>query len=145
MDAIFETERLIPREWTIDDAAAAFAIYGDPEVTRYLGATGEPDPSLAYRQERMPGMVARYTDHPGYGIWAMARRADGAIIGGAGLMTLEEGPEIEFAYSPRRGAWGIGYATDVARGRSPTGSTRSRGESWSESLTRRTSRPTGSC
>ena len=116
MSAIFETDRLILREWTIDDAEAAFAIYGDPEVTRYLGATGEPDPSLAYRQERMPAMVARYTDHPGYGIWAMVRRDDGEIIGGTGLMTLEEGPNVEIAYTLRHDAWGMGYATEVARG-----------------------------
>ncbi len=37
MGAIFETERLIPLEWTLDDAEAAFAISGDPNVTRFLG------------------------------------------------------------------------------------------------------------
>lgn len=116
MGAVFETDRLIMREWTIDDAEAAFAIYGDPEVTRYLGATGEPDPSLAYRRERMPAMVARYAAQPGCGIWAMTRRDDGVIIGGAGLVTLEDGPEVEIAYTLRRDAWGMGYATEVAQG-----------------------------
>ncbi len=111
MGAIFETERLILREWTLDDAEAAFAIYGDPEVTRFLGATGETDPSLAYRRERMPAMIARYSDHPGYGIWAMAVRDSGDIIGGAGLMAIEEGPEVEIAYTLRLDAWGLGYAT----------------------------------
>jgi len=116
MGAVFETERLILREWTLDDAAAAFEIYGDPEVTRFLDATGEPDPSLEYRRERMPAMVARYAEHPGYGIWAMIRREDGDVIGGAGLVTLEEGPEVEIAYTLRRDAWGHGYATEVALG-----------------------------
>jgi ribosomal-protein-alanine N-acetyltransferase len=116
MGAVFETERLILREWTTDDAEAAFAIFGDPEVTRYLGSTGEPDPSLEHRRERMPAMIARYADHPGYGIWAMELKENGDVIGGAGLVTLEDGPEVEIAYTLRRDAWGKGYATEVAIG-----------------------------
>ena len=116
MGAVFETERLILREWTIDEVEAVFAIYGDPEVTRYLGSTGDPDPSLEYRRERMPAMVARYADHPGYGIWAMELKENGDVIGGAGLVTLEDGPEVEIAYTLRRDAWGKGYATEVAIG-----------------------------
>lgn len=116
MGTVFETERLLLREWTIDDAEAAFAIYGDPEVTRYLGSTSEPDPSLEYRRERMPAMIARYAGHPGYGIWAMERKENGDVIGAAGLVPLEDGPDVEIAYTLRRNAWGKGYATEVAIG-----------------------------
>lgn len=116
MRVIFETERLVAREWAPDDAEAAFAIYGDPEVTRYLGATGEPDPNLAYRRERLAGMATRYAATPGYGMWALVERAGGDVIGGAGLLLLEEGPEVEIAYALRRRSWGHGYATEVARG-----------------------------
>jgi len=116
MGATFETERLILREWRIDEAEAVFAIYGDPEVTRFLGSTGEPDPSLEYRRERMPAMIARYADNPGYGIWAMELKESGDVIGGAGLVTLEEGHDVEIAYTLRRDAWGKGYATEVAIG-----------------------------
>ena len=50
---ILETERLIVRRWTLDDVPAAFAIYRDPEVTRYLGSTGLPDLDLASRRARI--------------------------------------------------------------------------------------------
>ncbi len=116
MGVVFETERMILREWGLEDAEAAFAIYGDPEVTRYLGSTGEPDPSLEYRRERMPAMIARYAATPGYGIWVMELKENGDIVGSAGLVTLEEGPEVEIAYTLRRDAWGRGYATEVAIG-----------------------------
>jgi hypothetical protein len=30
------TERVTPRPWTVDDAAAALAVYGDAQVARWL-------------------------------------------------------------------------------------------------------------
>ncbi len=46
MTTVFETDRLIVRHWTEDDAEDAFAIFGDPEVMRYVGDTGEPHPDV---------------------------------------------------------------------------------------------------
>jgi RimJ/RimL family protein N-acetyltransferase len=39
MSAIFETERLLVRPWTLDDVEEAFAIYGDAEVSTFLSWT----------------------------------------------------------------------------------------------------------
>ena len=33
----FETARLVARAWTLQDADAAFAIYGDAETMRFIG------------------------------------------------------------------------------------------------------------
>ncbi len=39
MAVMFETERLIIRDWIPEqDAKQAFEIYGDPEVTRFIGS-----------------------------------------------------------------------------------------------------------
>ncbi len=53
MIAIFETDRLLVRPWTVEDAEAAFVIFGDPEVMRYVGDTGEPHPDIAFTRERL--------------------------------------------------------------------------------------------
>lgn len=112
---IFETERLIAREWTIEDADAAFAIYRDPEVTRYLGGTGQPDPDVAYRRARLERFIKLYDELPGYGLWALVERESGALVGAAELLPLDGGPEVEIGYHLGRPWWGKGYATELAR------------------------------
>ena len=92
MTAILETDRLILRQWTPDDAEAAFAIFGDPEVARFLGATGEPHPDVAYTRERMERLAAHYPKWNGYGSWAAVEKATGEVIGGGGLVELERAP-----------------------------------------------------
>ncbi len=41
MTVVLETDRLLVRLWQASDAEAAFEILGDPDVTRYLGETGD--------------------------------------------------------------------------------------------------------
>ena len=111
---ILETDRLILREWTTDDAEAAFAIYRDPEVTRYLGNSGAPDPDVGYRREWLGRIAARYPEWGGYGLWAAVEKASGEVIGCGELVPLEGGPEVEVGYHLRRDRWGMGYATELA-------------------------------
>jgi ribosomal-protein-alanine N-acetyltransferase len=110
---VLETGRLILREWTVDDAEAAIAISGDPEVTRYLGATGEPHPDIAYTRERLESLSARYPAWNGYGNWAAVEKVTTEVIGGGGLVELENGPDVEVFYHFRRDRWGMGYATEL--------------------------------
>lgn len=114
MKTVLETDRLLVREWTADDAAAAFAVYGDPEVTRYLGGTGEPDPDVATRRERLARIVAKYPGWGGLGFWALVETASGEVMGGAEPVPLEGGPDVEVGYHLRRDRWGRGYATELA-------------------------------
>ena len=113
---ILETDRLILRQWTPDDAEAAFAIFGDPEVSRYLGATGEPHPDVAYTRQRMERLANRYATWNGRGNWAAVEKASGEIIGGGGLVELEGGPDLEVFYHFRRDRWGLGYGTELTKG-----------------------------
>ena len=115
VNVVVETDRLLVREWTTVDAEAAFAVYGDPDVSRYLGGTGEPDPDVASRRERLARIVARYPEWNGLGFWAVVEKAGGEVIGGAELVPLEGGPEVEVGYHLRRDRWGRGYATEVTK------------------------------
>jgi RimJ/RimL family protein N-acetyltransferase len=113
MTNILETERLILRPWSDGDAEAAFAILGDPEVTRYLGEDGKPFADLAATQAWLERIQARYATWGSYGSWAAVEKSSGAVIGGGGLLELEGGPDVEVFYHFRRASWGMGYATEL--------------------------------
>ncbi len=116
----FETERLILRPWTVDDAEDAFAIFGNPEVTQWLGGSGFPD-----RLEQMPAIVerwqARYEElgKQGFGFWASESKETGRVVGGTVLKPLPADnnmptEEIEVGWYLAPPHWGRGYATEAA-------------------------------
>jgi [ribosomal protein S5]-alanine N-acetyltransferase len=114
---IFETERLIVRDWTLDDAEDAFAIYGDPEVTRYLG--GDPyRETVEEVRELLARSIARNAERAPLGSWAVVEKASGSVVGGAILLAapINGSEEIELGYHFAKAAWGKGYATEVSFG-----------------------------
>ena len=84
-------------------------------MTRYLGNSGEPDPDIEHRRERLARIVARYPEWNGLGLWAAVERDTDELIGCGELLPLEGGPEVEVGYHLRRDRWGRGYATELAR------------------------------
>jgi RimJ/RimL family protein N-acetyltransferase len=62
--------------------------------------------------------MARYIGHwqlRGYGLWAVAERASGDLIGHIGYLNPEGGHGFELGWALARGAWGKGYAFEGAR------------------------------
>jgi RimJ/RimL family protein N-acetyltransferase len=112
---LFETSRLMIRHWSVDDAEAAFAIYRDPEVWRYLGG-GEPVADLEAARKMLQRWIERSRERAPCGIWAVIERSSGTPIGSVMLWPLEDGPEVEVGYHFGQFAWGKGYATEAARG-----------------------------
>jgi ribosomal-protein-alanine N-acetyltransferase len=106
-----QTARLRLRPFTPADLDALAAIYGDPDVMRYM-RTGHPAP-----RERVQFVIDYYIrywqEHP-FGLWAVERQADGALIGQCGLFHLDGTPEVEVAYLLAKAAWGRGFATEAA-------------------------------
>lgn len=111
------TERLVLRPWTLAEADVhgAFAIFGDPEVTRFL-TRREVD--LDGQRRGLERLIAGSRSYgAGLGWFALERRAGGGVIGCGLLKPLEDrGPEIEVGYHLARAHWGQGYATEAARG-----------------------------
>lgn len=105
------TERLRLRPYRLDDVAAAFTVFGDPDVMRY--STSGPDPNLAATEAR----VRKLMDHQqsfGFSLWVVEDRATGAVLGDCGLKQLDGGPEIEVGYRLAKPHWGRGYASEAA-------------------------------
>lgn len=105
------TERLELRPPQDADAEALCAIWGDPEVYRYLPF--DQPPSLEGCQKSLGAMRAHWRER-GYGVWMVADRR-GAVLGYCGLRYLEGLSATELLYGYARPAWGQGIATEAAR------------------------------
>lgn len=105
-----ETERLILRPLTLDDAEAEFAWLSDPEVNRYM-------PYALYSNVEDVTKWLEYAsttkDEVHFGF---ERKADGFLIGAGSIGPDEKMPGAwSFGYNLRRDAWNQGYATEAAR------------------------------
>jgi ribosomal-protein-alanine N-acetyltransferase len=116
MTTILETDRLLVRPWETGDVEAAFAILGDPAVTRYLGETGEAFPDRDRVREWLDRIAVRSAEWGKFGSWAAVEKATDTVVGGGGLVELEDGPDVEVFYHFRKASWGLGYATELTRG-----------------------------
>jgi RimJ/RimL family protein N-acetyltransferase len=106
------TERLVLRALREDDLDAYAAIVADPEVMRYVGHGAPVGRGDAWRQIAM--FLGGWTLH-GFGLWGVERRADGALLGRAGLWCPPGWPGVELGWLLAREHWGRGYATEAAR------------------------------
>lgn len=112
MSKILETERLILRRWSLDDAGALFEICRDAEVMRYIG-TRKPYTTLAEAEKFLHWAVA-YQKENGFCRWAVVEKASGKIIGSCGFAYPHATPEVELGYLFDRAVWGKGFATEAA-------------------------------
>ena len=111
MPVIIESERLILRTWESNDASAAFAIWGDPEVMRYVG---DPFADLKTARRALEGAADAQQRH-GVCLWAVIEKATDEVVGACGFHFVAEGPELELAFHFRRAHWGRNLATEAVR------------------------------
>ena len=108
-----ETDRLLLREFTLDDTEAFYQMCTDPAVTRYTG-----DPGMASPDEARAGLLSRpiadYQKH-GFGRWACVLKESGLVIGFAGLKFLDDLQETDIGYRFLSANWGKGLATEACR------------------------------
>lgn len=114
-----ETERLILRDWTADDADPFMAHLNTPAVMRWLGGVQDRSVFDAAMQ-RIEGYRRDY----GHTFWVVERKDDGGhlageLIGFCGLKRSNvEGENVfgmvEVGWRLREDAWGHGYAKEGA-------------------------------
>jgi len=108
-ERILQTERLLLRPITPDDAEAMAAIYADPEVARFVHPLDV---------EGTRAKFVRWADewtNRGYGTFAILDRASGDFLGRAGVKYWPEFDFNEVGWVLRRDAWGRGLGTEAAR------------------------------
>jgi RimJ/RimL family protein N-acetyltransferase len=112
---VLETERLILRGHTKADFEACAALWGDPDVTRFIG--GRP-----FGRDEVWARLLRYVGHwceMGFGFWAVCEKDGGRFVGDLGFADFKRVMEPGFGDTPEMGwalipaSHGKGYASEA--------------------------------
>ena len=105
-----KTDRIGFSKWKKDDLPLAETLWGNPEVTKYICASG------VFSQEDIAGRLEKELDHLrcfGVQYWPIFELATGSLIGCCGLRPYSESIyEIGFHLRPE--FWRQGYAIEAA-------------------------------
>ena len=117
---VFETQRLVAGQWHRDLAEQALAIYGDPEVTRWLD--GVVQNSVESMEAYIERLIQRNRNWPmHWGSWPIFHKESRQLIGTMMLKPIpgdDQGnltDDIEIGWHLARDHWGNGYATEGGR------------------------------
>jgi ribosomal-protein-alanine N-acetyltransferase len=106
------TERLVLREFRLDDEVAVHRYGSDEEVTRYLTwGPNSPTDTTTY----LTKVVREAAREPRTSFTLAVATLEGELIGVANLATTGTQSPGELGYVLARDQWGHGYATEVAR------------------------------
>jgi RimJ/RimL family protein N-acetyltransferase len=115
MATILETQRLTLRHQVIEDLDALWALYCNPEITKYI-----PDAPRSYEEakEELEWHMHGHPKFPELGLWATIHKETGKFIGRCGLLpwTIDGRQEVEVAYTISQEFWGQGLGTEAAKG-----------------------------
>jgi ribosomal-protein-alanine N-acetyltransferase len=110
---IFETSRLLVRQYMMDDFENFYLLNSDEEVMRYIRPVKSKADTFAFFLEN----VEYYENSPHYGRWAMLAKRDERFIGSFMMRpsAVIEG-NIELGYAMLKNFWGMGFATESVNG-----------------------------
>ena len=114
MSIILETPRLTLRHQFIEDLDDLWALYCDPNITKYI-----PDAprSRAEAQEELEWHMHGHPRRPELGLWAAIHKETGKFIGRCGLLpwNIDGQEEVEVAYTLAEAYQGQGLGTEAAQ------------------------------
>ncbi|WP_299525112.1 GNAT family N-acetyltransferase [uncultured Lutibacter sp.] len=112
MKIILETERLFLREFVPSDGFHFFYLNNDPEVIKYTG--NQPFKNL----EEANNFILNYSEYNkyGFGRWAVCLKETSEFVGWCGFKFDKDSSEIDLGFRFYKKYWGIGYATEAAKG-----------------------------
>lgn len=125
MRIFLETERLILRQFTNEDARNLFELDSDPEVVQFTPQAEQPPDYAVIETRILPRFLTYYEKYEGYGVWAVIEKSSQDFIGWFLFRpafeasyfnsALAHSTDIEIGYRLRKASWGKGYTTEGAR------------------------------
>jgi len=105
---VFETDRLVLRRLTVEDAPFILRLLNEPSFLQHVGDRGVTNLADA-KQYILSGPVASYERH-GFGLFLVELKESGAPIGICGLLKRDALDDVDlgFAFVPE--SWFKGYA-----------------------------------
>jgi RimJ/RimL family protein N-acetyltransferase len=111
MNIIIETERLLLRTFTPDDAHLIYDLNKDPDVIKF---TMDPISDITHANEILVNTILPQYTLYNHGRWAVHKKSDKLFIGWCGLKARPERNEIDLGYRFYKNYWGNGFATETA-------------------------------
>ena len=109
---VLETERLVLRRVTTDDAPFILELLNEPSFLEFIGDKGVRNLEDA-RNYILTGPVASY-ERFGFGLNLVLLKTDDTPIGMCGLLKRDSLPDVDVGYALRPAFWGKGYAFEAA-------------------------------
>lgn len=106
---VIETERLILRPLSVEDAENVFKWTGDERVARYMIYPRHEN--IEITKAWLGSLNALENEYT----WGFVRRSDGMLIGSGGIRHRIDENVWSFGYNLRSDCWGQGYATESAK------------------------------
>ena len=111
MKTLLETERLILREYTLEDFDALYEILSDAETMKHYPSPYDENGTMRW----LRWSLDNYEKY-GFGLWAVILKENGQFIGDCGItMQNIDGQMLpEIGYHIHKNHWRRGYAKEVA-------------------------------
>ena len=110
---VLDTERLLLRPITVDDAEFILILLNEPSFLRYIGDKQVRNIEDA-RQYILNGPIASYERH-GLGLLLVELRDSHTRIGMCGLLKRDELPEPDIGFALMPDFWNKGFAFEAAQ------------------------------
>jgi RimJ/RimL family protein N-acetyltransferase len=109
---VLETDRLVLRRLTLNDAPFILGLLNEPSFLRFIGDRGVKDLQTA-RQYLLKGPIASY-DKFGFGLFLVFLKDSGDAIGMCGLLKRDTLPDVDVGFAFLPAHWRKGYAFESA-------------------------------
>ncbi|HEY4590298.1 MAG TPA: GNAT family N-acetyltransferase [Thermoanaerobaculia bacterium] len=109
---VLETDRLVLRRMSVDDADFMLGLLNDPSWLRFIGDRGVRTREEA-RAYILKGPIDMY-ERLGFGIYLTALKEGGVPIGICGLVKRDFLADVDIGFALLPGFWGQGYAYEAA-------------------------------
>ena len=110
---VLETERLILRRLTVEDAQFILTLLNEPSFLRYIGDKKVRNVDDA-RRYILDGPVASY-DRNGFGLYLVELKDSHAPAGMCGLLKRDDLPDADIGFAFLPDFWNKGFALEAAK------------------------------